>query len=336
MDRWLPGVRFPIAVWVVWRLWQLGLTLVLGGSDLTVSLRDTAFYYDGERYLQITKQGYLLAQAQMPNTAFFPGVSWLAWPVWRITGSEVITGHLVATVTGLAAFITVWGVAQAWKSEAVGRRAVLLLALMPSSLFLWTFYSEGLFIALGAGAVWADRRDRRWLAALLFVGLSTTRSVAILVPAVVVLARIIRAPQGRQVVVHVRRCRRWSACSRCSWMMHHYTGDWFAFVGVQKDWGRGLSWPWVTIADGFSNLWPDPKTIMVPALVARNFDLWCLLIIGVAIGYLAFGGPSRRVGHGHPRPVPARGVDDRRRPSSPCRCARPRWPASTASSWPTG
>src|SRR4029077_919913 len=85
-----------------------------------------------------------------------------------------------------------WGVAQAWKSEAVGRRAVFLLAIMPSSLFLWTFYSEGLFIALGAGAVWADRRNRHWWAAALFMALSTTRSVAILVTAVVVLARIIR------------------------------------------------------------------------------------------------------------------------------------------------
>ena len=295
--RWLPGIRFPIAVWVVWRLWQLGLTLLLGGNDLVVSLRDTAFYYDGERYLQITKQGYVLSQAQMPNTAFFPGVSWLAWPVWKLTSSEVWTGHVVATVTGIAAFIAVWGVSKAWKDEAIARRAVVLLALFPSSLFLWTFYSEGLFIALGAGAVWADRRGKRWVAALLFVGLSTTRSVAILVPAVVVLARILRE----------RRVDRWSLTYAGAgilgtlpvlWMMNHYTGDPFSFFGVQKDWGRGLSLPTTTIADGFSNLWPDPKTIMVPALVARNFDLWCLLIVGVAIGYLAVSGPSGREGTG--------------------------------------
>jgi hypothetical protein len=40
--------------------------------------------------------------------------------------------------------------------------------------------------------------------------------------------------------------------------------------------------------DGLQNLWPQPETIMVPALVARNFDLWCLLIIAFGLGYLGF------------------------------------------------
>ena len=53
---------------------------------------------------------------------------------------------------------------KAWRDE-IARRAVLLFALFPSSLFLWAFYSEGMFIALGAGAVWADRRGKRGIAA---------------------------------------------------------------------------------------------------------------------------------------------------------------------------
>ncbi len=290
--RWLPGVSYPVAVWAFWRVCHLLLTMWHSDPNHSFNImwrnvNDSAFYYDGERYMQIVKQGYFsLPNTQMPNTAFFPGVSWLAWPVYQVTHNDVFTGHLIASATGIAAFIAVWGLSRAWKGDAIGRKSVWLFALMPSSLFLWAFYSEGLFIALGAGAVWADRRNKHWLAAGLFLALSTTRSVAILIPAVIILARLIRH----------RRPDRWCFVYGTSallgvvpvlFMMKHYTGNAFAFFGVQKDWGRALSPPWTTVMDGFTNLWPDPKTIMVPALVARNFDLWCLLIVGVAIIYLA-------------------------------------------------
>ncbi len=277
--RWLPGAWFAVAVWAIWRAVHLGIDQLLGVRG------DSLFFYDGERYLAIAKQGYSFANFEMPNTAFFPGVSWLAWPVLKITRSDAWTGHIVATATAIAAFIAVWGISKAWRNERIARRAVLLMALMPSSLFLWAFYSEGLFIALGAGAVWADRKNRHWLAAALFAGLSTTRSVGILVPAVIVLARIIRA----------RRIDRWcfgyAAAAVAGLipvlvMMRYYTGNAFAFMGVQADWGRALSWPWETVAQGFTNLWPAPETIMVPALVSRNLDIWSLLIVAVGIGYL--------------------------------------------------
>jgi hypothetical protein len=119
------------------------------------------------------------------------------------------------------------------------------------------------------------------------MGLSTTRSVAILIPAVVILARIIRH----------RRLDKWCfiyggaavvGVLPVLYMMNHYTGSYFSFVGVQKDWGRGLSLPWTTVRNGFDNLWPAPETIMVPALVARNFDLWSLPIVFFAVGWVAF------------------------------------------------
>ena len=86
-----------------------------------------------------------------------------------------VTVSGISTATAIAAFVAVWGISKSWRTEHIARRAVLLMALMPSSLFLWAFYSEGLFIALGAGAVWADRRGKRWVAALCFAGIATTR-----------------------------------------------------------------------------------------------------------------------------------------------------------------
>jgi len=221
----------------------------------------------------------------MPSHAFFPGLPWLATPLRWLTGSDAITVHVVATGTAVAAFVAVWGVAKVWTDERTARLAVVLLALFPSSMFLWAFYSEALFIALGAGAVWADRRGKRWLAAVFFLAIATTRSVGILVPAVIVLARIIRQ----------RRIDRWAVTYSVAGAaglgavlltMQVQVGDAFAFMGVQEDWGRTVSWPWTSVIQGVQNLNPRYGTVMVPALVARNFDLWAVGILVIGLVYL--------------------------------------------------
>jgi hypothetical protein len=283
--RVLPGVAFPLTVFAAWRLVQLVAVVAQGGYGV-----ETAYNYDGEHYLRILHYGYWNPRPMMPSHAFFPGISWLATPIYWLTGSDALTVHITVTITAIAAFVTVWGVTKAWKDEQTARVAVVLLALFPSSLFLWTFYSEGLFIALGAGAVWADRRGRHGIAAACMLAIGTTRSVGILVPAVLVLARIIRQ----------RRVDKWAVTYAVAGaaglglvllVMWRQVGSPFAWIGVQEDWGRTMSWPWNSVIQGFENLYPDPRTVMVPALVARNLDLWCVPIVLFAIGYAAF---SRR------------------------------------------
>lgn len=283
--RFLPGLAFPLAVFALWRVAQAVVLRVTGGDLVTA-----AYHYDGERYLDIMHEGYAGWNQEMPNTAFFPLLSWLARPVYLLTGSEAWTVHLLMTVTAAAAFCAVWGVSRAWKDEQVARRAVVLMALFPSSLFLWAFYSEGLFIALGAGAVWADRRGRHGLALAAMLGLGATRTVGVMIPAVLVLLRLVRQ----------RRIDRWSVGYAAAGavgllgvlaMQWSATGDPFTFMHVQEDWGRGLSPPWESVVQGFQNLYPDDSVIMVPALIARNFDLWCVPIVLGAIAYAAL---SRR------------------------------------------
>ena len=283
--RWLPGMWFPVAVFGAWRVAQVAVLWWHGGR-----LVEAAYTYDGAHYLRILHHGYWDPRPVMPSHAFFPGIAWLATPLRWVTGTDSLSVHTVATLTALAAFVAVWGVTREWTDERTARLAVVLMALFPSSLFLWAFYSEALFIALGAGAVWADRRGRRVIAALCLAGIATTRSVGILVPLVVVLARIIRQ----------RRVDRWAMTYAAAGLaglgtvllaMQIQVGDAFAFVGVQNDWGREMAWPWQSVLQGLDNLTPDRRTVMVPALVARNFDLWTVGIILVGMGILVL---SRR------------------------------------------
>lgn len=286
----LPGLWFPVAVWAIWRVVSLGVTLWLGGKGV-----ESAYSYDGAHYLRIVHHGYWDPRPMMPSHAFFPGVAWLATPVYWLTGSDAITAHTIASITGLGAFVAVWGATREWVDERAARRAVVLMAFFPSSLFLWMFYSEALFIALGAGAVWADRKGRHGLAALCLFGLATTRSVGILVPMVIVLARVVRA----------RRIDRWALAYAAAGLaglgvvlaqMQRQLGDAFAFLAVQDDWGRTVSWPWASVLQGIDNLTPERGTVMVPALVARSFDLWAVGIVIVGIVYLMVAGRLGRDG----------------------------------------
>ncbi len=282
--RFLPGVGFPVAVWLGWRIVHFVISFRQVGpvNRPFIEALNVTFNYDGERYMMIMHQGYANADTMMPNTAFFPMVSWLASPIWWLTRSEGWTAHIVASLTAIAAFTTIWAVTREWRNEFVARRATLLLACMPSSLFLWAFYSEALFMALGAGAVVADRRNKHWLTTALLVPLAATRSVAILIPAVIILARVIRH----------RRVDRWCflyaggaalGLAAVLLVMWKQVGDPFAWTKVQGDWGRNLSWPWSTVNQGIDNLYLREKPIMIPALVARNFDLWSLGIVGTAL-----------------------------------------------------
>ncbi len=342
--RFLPGVLFPLAVFVVWRVVHLLLVhhfiSAQGVPNAWAGVGSVSENYDGERYLMILGQGYAAPGADMPNTAFFPMISWASAPVYWINRSTPWTVHIMATITAIGAFIGVWGVAKVWRGEFIARRAVLLLALSPASLFLWAFYSEGLFILLGTGIVWADRRGHRGLAAALCVPMAATRSVGVLVPLVMVLVHVIEhGPPLREelrrwwgpvvagvaalsvvvfsITVQVRylapglaavalwavlrrRVDRWSwlylgasavGVAAVCIVMWKQAGDPLAWLKVQEDWGRGLDQPWKAVIQGFENLWPDADTIMVPALVARNLDIWSVFLVAFPVAY---AGLSRR------------------------------------------
>jgi len=159
------GVRFPLLVFAVWRVLHGIVVLALGGS-----LREMTFAWDGGWYLSILHSGYVVpagGYGQESNAAFFPGLPWVTQVVQFVVRQETGATLLVANALALAAFVTVWGAVRAWVDEAMARRATVALALFPTSYFLWMYYTEALFIAGTAAAVWAGRRKRHNLATAL-------------------------------------------------------------------------------------------------------------------------------------------------------------------------
>jgi hypothetical protein len=187
--RLTTGIRLPLLVFAVWRVLHGIAVLAVGGS-----LRDSAFASDGGWYLSVLRLGYVAPDSydQFSNLAFFPGLVWLTEAVQFVVRDESVATLLVANGLALAAFVAVWGAVRAWVGEAMARRATLALALFPTSYFLWMYYTEALFIAATAAAVWAGRRDRHTLAALFLAVASTTRLVGVTVGPALALARIVR------------------------------------------------------------------------------------------------------------------------------------------------
>src|SRR5262249_31684042 len=64
--------------------------------------------------------------------------------------------------------------------DRVARRALLCLAFFPTAFYFNAVYSEGPFLALSAGSLWAARVRRQLLLACLLAGFATaTRSVGV-------------------------------------------------------------------------------------------------------------------------------------------------------------
>jgi hypothetical protein len=286
----LPGVLFPVAVFVVWRLAQLAVTRAAGGDAV-----DTAFQWDGNAYRRIFEHGYHVAPGEVkPVTAFFPGIAWVA------KGPDLLLPHttamvLTANVLALLAFVAVWAVAREWRDERLARASVILLALWPASLFYWAFFSEALFVATTAGAVWADRRGHRWFAALLLGVAALTRSQGVLVAGVVVALRIARRRRidGTALLYSVAAVL---GIVAVVYAQHDQAGDAFAFLHHQDDWGRSLTFPWTTLREGIGALKSGTPRL------AKWLDLLGITAMGLAVLWALW--PRSRNARRRMRPLP--------------------------------
>lgn len=162
------GVAFWTSRALVWVVGWLGV-LVLGvsasGDTTGIStsfgrvgnvLLAPAVRWDALWYLQIAAHGYRTAR----ETAFFPLYPLVMHAVSWITGSLVVAGLLVSLAGSLAGLVILRRLAELELGPRVGAATVQLLAFSPVAVYLSAVYTEGLFLALSAGTVYAARRGR--------------------------------------------------------------------------------------------------------------------------------------------------------------------------------
>lgn len=208
------GLRYPLTVYAASRVFYLAIALV----DLLIrggTLAGEAANWDGRWYLLTTTYWYphVIYHAQ-DTLGFFPLFPMLMWVISQplhalglhsytvirslglvVPTSYVIAGELASLVSGAVATVLLARLAERWWGAVAARRSVLFFCLFPGTIVFSMIYTEGLLLALLAGAFLAIER-KRWLTAGILAGFSTAvgpTAVAIIpVFAIVALAEIYR------------------------------------------------------------------------------------------------------------------------------------------------
>src|SRR5215217_2301150 len=132
LEPWIP-LWTPVGFWKYWANW------------------------DGAWYVTIATEGY----GSPEGTAFFPFYPLIVYVGTFLGIGPALSGVLVSLVAALFALYFLYRIAEKYWNLKVARAAVLTFAYFPTAFFLNAAYTEALFVALAAGAVWAAyvRRD---------------------------------------------------------------------------------------------------------------------------------------------------------------------------------
>ncbi|WP_407699720.1 hypothetical protein [Streptomyces justiciae] len=199
-----------------------------------------ATQWDAKWYLGIADHGYaheLGTAYDANNLAFFPLYPVLVKAVAAVTpGSRATVGLLIAVLASLAAS---WGIF-AVGDRLHGRRAGILLttlwAALPVGLVQWMGYTESLFTACAAWALYALLADRPLTAAWLAVLAGLTRPTGVAVAAAVSLTCLLALRRGfsvRALTAALLAPLGW--CGYVGWVGLRL-GRWDGYFAVQRLW----------------------------------------------------------------------------------------------------
>jgi hypothetical protein len=238
------------------------LWLLLPGDALHEYLTSK---FDAAWYIGIAAHGYQDYQPSvMTNMSFFPLLPMLMRGLATVTGLTVgDAGVVISLFAGVAAAWAMGLIARQTLSE--GRAGVFLAvvwAWLPHSTVLSMTYTEALFTALAAWALWAIL-DRHWiLGGVLSCAAGLTRSAGAAIIAVTCIACL------AAIVTSVRSRGSWR-----SWLspligmllapsglvgflayVGQRVGAWDGYLRVQAPWGNGLDGGWHVIRGAGSAL----------------------------------------------------------------------------------
>ncbi len=147
-------------------------------SDVPFGTLNIWAHFDGEHYTHLALYGYLHPPYNV-SPAFFPLYPLLVRSFAELFGGPIsadalgVWGVIVSLVALPFALWFVYRIAEDGWGTRTARGTVLTLAFFPTTLFLNAVYTESLFLAISAGAIWAVRVRKNLLLACLLAGLAS-------------------------------------------------------------------------------------------------------------------------------------------------------------------
>ncbi|QGZ50628.1 hypothetical protein GPZ77_21660 [Streptomyces sp. QHH-9511] len=207
--------------------------------------------WDSRWYLGIADDGYGFEPELDPgpdfgpgasvgprNLAFFPLYPALVKAVAAVTpGSRASVGLVLAVLCSLLAAWGIFAVGDRLYGRRVGTVLAVLWGSLPVAAVQWMGYTESLFTALAAWALYAAM-DRRWAwAAGLAVAAGLTRPTGIAVAAAVTVAGLLAARRGSRPALAAALVAPLGWLGYVGWVGLHL-GRWDGYFAVQKAWSN--------------------------------------------------------------------------------------------------
>ncbi len=200
--------------------------------------------WDAHWYTQIAAEGY-----NPKSAAFFPLMPVLAALLAEATGLPVAAaGWLLGNVCGILALLVAPAAFAPYLERRLAVRATWLLALLPTSFYLNTFYTEPLFLLCTLAAFYYAPQGRVWPTALATVGATLTRNTGLALLLWVGQALIVRyRRQGLSLKLGLTGVAALAlpAAGLGLFMLFGQAAfyDPLAFVTAQASFGRQACWP---------------------------------------------------------------------------------------------
>ena len=208
-------------------------------------------HWDGEHYMRLARSGYL-NEPDNVSPAFFPLYSLLIRSFTELFGGPVAPGTLslwgvILSLVALPfALYFVYQITENGWGERAARGAVLTLAFFPTTFFLNAAYTESLFLALSAGAIWAAMVRKDLLLACVLAGLATaTRNVGIFLLVPLAYEWLRNAEYYRWRVGYLVLAP--SGLAAYMGYLWWRFGEPLLFYTEQEDWNREASGPFETL-----------------------------------------------------------------------------------------
>ncbi|MCA1224108.1 glycosyltransferase family 39 protein [Streptomyces sp. 8L] len=230
--------------------------------------------WDSLWYVRVVEHGYGYTLAApdgrtLSDMAFFPLLPWLEGGVSELTGlGHGDAGLAVSAAASLAAAGGIFATVHVFGGPRVAFFSVVLWAALPVGIVQSMAYSESLFTALAAWALYGTLKERWVLAGALAACAGLTRPIGLAVAAAVLVAAIAKARReglGAGAVLGVLLAPS-GACAYVLWVGAR-TGGPFGYLGVQGRWGNGFDGG-LAFAAFVGSLMHGPEVLAGLALVA--------------------------------------------------------------------
>ncbi len=236
----------------IWVLSRLTTMLLVGsaaylfateGREPPPSYLSRWVQWDVVHLQEVATRGYADPGSSTPLAAFLPGLPVLLRLLSSLGIGLTVGGLLISFVAGAMAVVALARLAELDGPPGAGPRAVLLLILAPSAVFLAAGYTEALFLGFAVPAWLCARTGRWWWAGVLAAFAATVRISGVFL-AVALVVEFLTRSRDRRARDALALVLPGLPLAGFAGYLHVATGDWLGWLHAQKEgWQREFTAP---------------------------------------------------------------------------------------------